>query len=425
MKKGKLSSVIIWSVISAAFIGPGTVTTAVTAGSLYQLDLIWTIAFATVACILLQEVSARITIASGLSLGQAVVKKFGSQKGFWINVTIGVSVIIGCAAYEAGNILGGVSGLNLLFEGDGRVYTILITAFVVFILWSGRQQWISTLMTILVAMMGLAFLVLALHIDFSVSQMIASNVLPKIPEGSELITLGLVGTTIVPYNLFLGSGISKGQTVPLMRIGLTVSVVIGGLITIWILLAGTLVNDFSSFPVLADEFRNKVGLVGAWALGIGLFAAGFSSAITSPYAASVIAANVLGTEKKNLIRLAWGIVVLIGFLFGISGVKPIPIILLVQALNGLILPLVTAYLIIIVNDRTLIPKENRHAGSYNLVLLLIFGCVLLIGLTSIDKSISTFAGLRESHLTLNLVMTTAITLVVGWNVYRLGKNEPN
>ncbi len=425
MRKSKLSSVIIWSVISAAFIGPGTVTTAVTAGSLYQLDLLWTIAFATVACILLQEVSARITIASGLSLGQAVVKKFGSQKGFWINVTIGVSVIIGCAAYEAGNILGGVSGLNLLFEGDGRVYTILITAFVVFILWSGRQQWISTLMTILVAMMGLAFLVLALHIDFSVSQMIASNVLPKIPEGSELITLGLVGTTIVPYNLFLGSGISKGQTVPLMRIGLTVSVVIGGLITIWILLAGTLVNDFSSFPVLADEFRSKVGLVGAWALGIGLFAAGFSSAITSPYAASVIAANVLGTEKKNLIRLAWGIVVIIGFLFGISGVKPIPIILVVQALNGLILPLVTAYLIIIVNDRTLIPKENRHAGSYNLVLLLIFGCVLLIGLTSIDKSISTFVGLRESHLTLNLVMTTAITLVVGWNVYRLGKNEAN
>jgi manganese transport protein len=425
MKKSKLSSVIIWSVISAAFIGPGTVTTAVTAGSLYQLDLLWTISFATIACILLQEVSARITIASGLSLGQAVVKKFGSQKGFWINVTIGVSVIIGCAAYEAGNILGGVSGLNLLFEGDGRVYTILITAFIVLILWSGRQQWISTLMTILVAMMGLAFLVLALHIDFSVSQIIASNVLPKIPVGSELITLGLVGTTIVPYNLFLGSGISKGQTVPLMRIGLTVSVVVGGLITTWILLAGTLVNDFSSFPVLADEFRNKVGLVGAWALGIGLFAAGFSSAITSPYAASVIAANVLGTQKKNLIRLAWGIVVLIGFLFGISGVKPIPIILVVQALNGLILPLVTAYLIIIVNDKTLIPKENRHVGYYNLVLLLIFGCVLLIGLTSLDKSISAFVGLKESHLTLSLVMTTTITLFVGWNVYRLGKEENN
>jgi len=425
MKKDKISSVIIWSVISAAFIGPGTVTTAVTAGSLYQLDLLWTVVFATVACILLQEVSARITIASGLSLGEAVVKKFGSQKGFWMNVTIGVSVIIGCAAYEAGNILGGVSGLNLLFTGDGRIYTILITSVAALVLWSGKQKWISTLMTILVAMMGLAFLVLALYIDFSWLEIMTSSVIPKIPVGAELITLGLVGTTIVPYNLFLGSGISKGQTVPLMRIGLTISVVIGGLITTWILLAGTLVNDFSSFPVLANEFRNKVGLIGAWALGIGLFAAGFSSAITSPYAASMIAANVLGAKKTNLIRLSWGIVLLIGFLFGISGVKPIPIILVVQALNGLILPLVTAYLIIIVNDRTLIPKENRHAGYYNLVLLLIFACVMLIGLTSIDKSISTFAGLKESHLTLNLFMTSSITLVVGWNVYRMGKNEYN
>ncbi len=423
MKKDKISSVIIWSVISAAFIGPGTVTTAVTAGSLYQLDLLWTVVFATVACILLQEVSARITIASGLSLGEAVVKKFGYQKGFWINVTIGVSVIIGCAAYEAGNILGGVSGLSLLFEGDGRIYTILITSVAAFVLWSGKQKWISTLMTILVAMMGIAFLVLALHIDFSFSEIMISSVAPKIPIGAELITLGLVGTTIVPYNLFLGSGISKGQTVPLMRIGLTISVVIGGLITAWILLAGTLVHDFSSFPILADEFRGKVGEVGAWALGIGLFAAGFSSAITSPYAASVIAANVLGAEKKKFIRLAWGVVLLIGFLFGISGVKPIPIILVVQALNGLILPLVTAYLIIIVNDETLIPKEHRHAGFYNLVLLIIFACVLLIGLTSIDKSVSAFAEWKESHFILISTITVLVVSGLGWNIFGSDKKK--
>ena len=423
MKKDKITSVIIWSVISAAFIGPGTVTTAVTAGSLYQLDLMWAVVFATVACILLQEVSARITIASGLSLGQAVVKKFGGHKGFWINMFIGVSVLLGCAAYEAGNILGAVSGLNLLFEGDGKVYTILISLVAAFVLWSGKQKGISTLMTILVALMGIAFFVLALNIDFSFSEVVVSSVIPKIPVGAELITLGLVGTTIVPYNLFLGSGISKGQTVPLMRIGLTISVLIGGLITAWILLAGTLVHDFSSFPILANEFQNKVGAVGAWALGIGLFAAGFSSAITSPYAASIIASNVLGAEKKSSVRWVWGSVLLTGFLFGISGVKPIPIILAVQALNGLILPLVTAYLILIVNDETLIPKEHRHSRFYNLLLLLIFSSVLIIGLTSIDKSISAFAGLAESHFTFIVMVTTLLVFFVGWKVFKIGKRQ--
>ncbi|MBK5279529.1 MAG: divalent metal cation transporter, partial [Bacteroidia bacterium] len=97
MKRKKVSSVILWSVISAAFIGPGTVTTAVTAGYQFQLDLLWAVVFATASCIILQETSARIVIASGLSLGEAVVKKFGNKNGFWINMFIGISIVIGCA----------------------------------------------------------------------------------------------------------------------------------------------------------------------------------------------------------------------------------------------------------------------------------------------------------------------------------------
>ncbi|MBK5278402.1 MAG: divalent metal cation transporter [Bacteroidia bacterium] len=424
MKREKISSVILWSVISAAFIGPGTVTTAVTAGFHYQLDLLWAVVFATASCIVLQETSARIVIASGLSLGETVVKKFGNKNGFWINMFIGISIVIGCAAYEAGNILGGVSGLSLLFDGDGWVYTILISIVAAVVLWTGKQKWISTIMTLLVAMMAVAFFVLALNIDFSPFEVLMSAITPKIPAGSEMITLGLVGTTIVPYSLFLGSAISKGQTIPLMRLGLTVSVIIGGFITVWILLAGTLVHDFSSFSILADEFENNVGVVGAWALGIGLFAAGFSSAITSPYAASIVASTVMGAKNGNSIRWVWGVVLTTGFLFGVSGVKPIPIILGVQALNGLILPLVTAFLIIIVNDKIIMPKEHRPQYFYNLVLLLIFSAVLLIGLTSVDKSISTAAGWRGDHFTIIGILTAIIVLVLGRSVLTsFGKKE--
>ena len=251
-------------------------TTAVSAGSQFHLQLLWAVVFATIACIVLQEVSARITIASGLTLGQAMQKKFGTQKGFWIKWLVGGSVVLGCAAYEAGNILGGTAGLLLLFDGNGKIYTILLSLVAAAILWSGKGKWISIIMTILVGMMGIAFFALALYGDFSFSELMVSSVVPSLPVGSELLTLGLVGTTIVPYNLFLGSGISKGQTIPLMRIGLSISVLIGGLITAWILMAGTLVGSFSSFSELASEFQNKIGIMGTLALGIGLFAAGFS-----------------------------------------------------------------------------------------------------------------------------------------------------
>lgn len=418
MNRSKISSVILWSVISAAFIGPGTVTTAVSAGSQFQLQLLWAVVFATIACIVLQEVSARITIATSLSLGGAIEKKFGEQKGFWIKWFVGGSVVLGCAAYEAGNILGGTAGLLLLFEGNGKVYTILLAVVAAWVLWSGQGKWISTIMTVLVGMMGVAFLLLALNGNFTFFELIFSSVVPSIPEGSALLTLGLVGTTIVPYNLFLGSGISKGQTIPLMRIGLTISVLIGGLITIWILMAGTLVGNFSSFSGLANEFQRKIGLVGVYALGIGLFAAGFSSAITSPYAASIIATSVFGAEKKNTVRLVWGAVLLIGFIFGISGVKPIPVILTVQALNGLILPLITGFLILIVNDRNLVPENARHAGWYNIILLLILGSVLLIGLNNIDKAIVTALQLTSSHFSLMAAVSVLTTGHVGFLLYR-------
>lgn len=406
----KISSVILWSVISAAFIGPGTITTALTAGSQHQIQLLWAVAFATVACIFLQEVSARITIASGLTFGQTLSQKYGAGKGGWIKWIVAIPVLLGCAAYEAGNILGAVSGVTLLISGDGKVFTVLVTVGAGIVLWKGGSRAISILMTVLVGMMGVAFLVIALQTNFSLSEFLYASLVPVIPTNSELLVLALVGTTIVPYNIFIGSAISKGNTVPLMRLGLSVSVIIGGLITAWIMIVGSLTGGFSSFGELSINLENKMGTVGSLALGIGLFAAGFSSAITSPYAASLITSTVLGSENKRTIRAVWIVVLLTGFLFGVSGVKPIPVILAVQALNGLVLPLLAYFLILLVNDSKVIPPEYRHAFWYDLLLVAIFGTTLLIGLNNVDKALTTGFQLAESHFEIVLV-TTLITLL--------------
>jgi Mn2+/Fe2+ NRAMP family transporter len=273
-------------------------------------------------------------------------------------------------------------------------------------------------MTWLVAMMGIAFFVLALQGDFKVSTILFKSIVPSWPAGSELIVLGLVGTTIVPYNLFIGSGISKGQTIPLMRVGLAVSVIIGGLITAWILLAGSLVGKFSSFQELAHAFELKMGAVGVWALGVGLFAAGFSSAITSPYAASIIVRSTMDKPGEKYPRLAWMLVLITGFTFGISGVKPIPVILVVQAINGLILPLITLFLILIVNDPKIVPKQFQHSAGYNFILLLILGFVIFIGLNNVDKSISGFLKLEGQHFLISFSVTVIIAVYAFYLIRR-------
>ncbi len=407
---GKISSVVLWSVISAAFIGPGTITTAITAGSLFQIQLLWAVLFATIACIFLQEVSARITIASGLTFGQTLAHKYGDRSR-WIKWMVAMPVLLGCAAYEAGNILGAVSGISLLVPGDGKWFTVAITIFAGIVLWNGGSRVLSFLMTGFVGIMGIAFLILAVQTDFSFLEIIKSAVVPIIPKEGEWLALAIIGTTIVPYNIFIGSAISKGNTVPLMRIGLSTSVIIGGLITAWIMVAGSLAGSFSSFDELAINLNEKMGTVGSSALGLGLFAAGFSSAITSPYAASLITSTVLGAENKKTIRAVWMLVLLTGFLFGISGIKPIPVILAVQALNGFVLPLLAYFLILMVNDSTIIRPEYRHASWFDCVLICIFGTTLLIGLNNVDKAITTGFNLAATHFEIVLIVT-ALTLVV-------------
>jgi manganese transport protein len=413
----KISSVILWSVISAAFIGPGTVTTAVTAGSQFQLQLLWAVTFATIGCIVLQEISARITIASGMTFGESLIKKFGQRNGKVLQWIVGGSVVLGCAAYEAGNILGAVAGLNLITGIRTDLLTILVTVVAGFILWIGGKNWISNLMMALVVIMGVAFAALAFSQNISTGTLISSSVIPSIPSGSELIVLGLVGTTIVPYNVFIGAGISKGQTIPLMRIGLTISILIGGLITAAILIAGVSIESFSSFHELASAMTTQMGPWAGHALAWGLFAAGFSSAITSPFASSLIATTVFDLKRNAKVRMIWMVVLLTGFVFGISGVKPIPVILAVQAINGLILPLLTLYLIIIVNDKNIIGSHS-HNQSYNVVLLLILFTVSVIGLNNLNKSISSALSLNSDHLFIALSVAAIITLYATIKVYK-------
>lgn len=377
MKNGKLASIVLWSVISAAFLGPGTITTAVLAGSTFKLDLLWAVSFATIACIVVQEMAARITISTGMSLGQTFRVKFGDRWGRFLQFTIGWTVIAGCAAFEAGNLVGAVEGLNFVTSTDTRYLMIVISLIAALLLWLERPYWVSGLMMVLVVIMAIAFVILAFSARYSVDHVLGSLVKPSFPNGSMILILGILGTTIVPYNIFLGSGISSQQSIPLMRIGLIVSIFLGGVITAFILIAGTMVHDFSTFEGLATSFKNEIGSTGVFALSAGLFGAGFSSLITAPYAASVIASTVFGWTKWKIV-MVWSIVILSGLISGVSGFRPISLIVTVQALNGIILPFLVLLLIVIANDKNILPPRYRPGLLYNVLLIVIFAVVTAI-----------------------------------------------
>ena len=403
----RLFSILFWSIISAAFIGPGTVTTASRAGASFGLSLLWALLLSTFATILLQETAARITLASGKSLGAIVQYKYSQERAKWIKLLLFGAVFFGCAAYQAGNLLGAMAGLQLISAVSQQILLLLIALVSFYFLWMGNFKRIATLLGIIVALMGIAFLVVAFKTDVSAAAVVQNSVIPQFPDGSALLIIGLIGTTIVPYNLFLGSGISADQSIREMRFGLAIAILLGGIISMAVLVVGTQVQGEFSFQALSLALSENLGNWMAYFFGIGLCIAGLSSSITAPLAAAVTAGSMYsnsesdqwGPKGRNF-RLVWGAVLGIGLLFGLLEFKPIPVIILAQAINGTLLPIVATFLVIVVNDKSLM---GDHANKWlgNLLLLIIVGLVTYLGLNNLTKAmIQTWPGLDGSLFSL-------------------------
>ncbi len=380
--KRYFSSAVWWSVISAAFIGPGTVTTAAKAGSDFGLSLFWTIAFAILACFVLQEAVARLSFHSKMSLGENISLIF---KYPFVKYLIGCSVIVGCMAFEAGNILGSIEGLKMMGLNTKFLSIIGIGLISFLVLSSGGIKRMTFFLGLFVAIMGISFLIVAFSLLLNHPTSLFGIFKPKIPSGSGLIIVGLLGTTIVPYNLFLGSGISNNQSINEMRWGMSISIFCGGLITAAILVTGSFISSPFQFEMLYLTIQRSSGSFSAILVGFGLFCAGISSAITAPLAAAFTAKSIFSKDQKNWafnsrnFRTVWMFVLGIGVLFSLFDFQPISIIVSAQLLNGFILPLIAFTIIAAINSKKCI-GENSNTLFQNILSIIVLTVCLLLSL---------------------------------------------
>ncbi|WP_237068669.1 Nramp family divalent metal transporter [Microbulbifer guangxiensis] len=392
MKIGKLREIGPATMVTAAFIGPGTVITASLAGANFGYALLWALLFSVCASMVLQEMAARLGIVTQRGLGENIRESFQHPFARWSATALVVSAIfIGNAAYQGGNIAGASVGVTA-FSGDLfatesttlNVPAVLITAIAFGLLWKGNYRVIEQALVALVALMSLAFLATFAVTRPNLGELIQGLLIPGIPDGAALTVIALIGTTVVPYNLFLHSAsVSEkwhdAKQLPEARRDLFFSIPLGGLISIAIL--ATAASAFFRHQIQLEDAGELAGalspLFGSAAsilLGIGLFAAGISSALTAPLAAAFALRGVLGLQRgmnATGFRLAWLAVLLCGGLIATLGVRPVEVIWFAQVANGLLLPIVTGFLLWEMNT----PRLGAHRNSHWQNLL---GCVVLL-----------------------------------------------
>jgi len=344
--------------------------------------------------------SARLGVVTGLGLGEAVRRRF-SRPVLRIGsiLLIIAAIVVGNAAFEMGNLLGAALGIEAAVAGQTRVWALIIAAVAAVLLWSGSYRLLERVLMSMVGLMAVVFVVTAVVVFPPPGELLRGLVVPTLPDGAILFTVALIGTTVVPYNLFLHSSTVQERFRGAAELGaarkdLALSILVGGAVSMAILItsAGTIHQAGLAVTGAPDMARQLEPVLGGWAtafFALGFFAAGMTSSITAPLAAAYATAGALGWERDlraPRFRAVWGLVLGAGALAATTGVQPVEAILFAQAANGLLLPCIALFLLLAVNDGRWMgehrngPVANLVGGAIFLVTLVLGGRALLIGL---------------------------------------------
>ena len=394
--------------VAAAFIGPGTVTLCTLAGVNFGYTLLWAMVLSIVATIVLQEMAARLGIVSQKGLSEVIRAeiKHPLVRGLAILLILS-AIVIGNAAYEAGNISGGALGMQTLFGNPFlelgsfklNIMSLIIGLVAFVLLYVGNYKVLEKALIFLVVLMSLAFLTTAIITKPNLIEIFKSIVVPKFPEGSILTIIGLVGTTVVPYNLFLHASLAKTKwkddsDLAFARKDTVLAVVLGGIVSMCIIISASAIpsQDISNASDLAKGLEPLFGVYAKYFLAIGLFAAGITSAITAPLAAAFVASGCLGwsTNLKSVkFRAVWMFILGLGIVFSTIGFKSIEIIKFAQVANGLLLPIIAGFLLWVMNKSSVLGtyKNSKLQNVLGFVILVITIFLGVKGILSVFKII--------------------------------------
>jgi manganese transport protein len=276
---------------------------------------------------------------------------------------------------------------------------ISIAAIAFLLLFTGNYKIIERSLVLLVIFMSLSFILTAVITAPVLSMVLKGIFVPEMPKNSLLTIIGLIGTTIVPYNLFLHASLVKEKWVSSndlksVRKDTYLSVFMGGLVSMAIIVAasGLQIDQVKNAMDLALGLEPLYGKASRYFLGLGLFAAGITSAITAPLAAAYVANSVFGWNaglKDYRFRIVWSFILVLGLVFISFDITPIEMIRVAQVANGMLLPLIAVFLVWVVNRPGVLGKY-RNTILQNVLAVLIVLIAVFLGVRGIIKVISDF-----------------------------------
>jgi len=382
---------------------PGGILTYSQAGAKFGYALLWTLIPITLALIVVQEMAARMGAVTGKGLSDLIREEFGLRATFFTMLVLGLA--------DFGNIMaefaGIASGMSLF--SVSKYISVPLGAALVWIMVVRNSYKPVERILIGFSLLYFAYVVSAFlaHPDWKAA--IHDTIVPTISKSSDYLVavIGVIGTTITPWMQFylqasiVEKGIGKKQY-PLSRLDVIIGCIITDVVAFFIVLscAATLyrsgIHDISEAAAAADALKPLAGEWAALMFAIGLVNAAVLSAAILPLATAYNVCEGLGLESgvnrkfSEAPAFYWLYTLLIAFGAGVVLLPGIPLIKVIyysQVVNGLLLPFLLVFMLVLINKKDLMgeyrnsPLINVAAWTTSVILILLSGAWIWTVLT--------------------------------------------
>lgn len=316
--------------VTVGFIDPGNWASNLAAGANYGYTLLWMVTLGTIMLVLLQHNVAHLGIATGLCLSEATAIYVQQRYARFLLS----SAMLASVSTSLAEILGGAIALNMLFHIPVKAGAILVTAFVMIMLYSNSYRVIEKWIIAFVSIIGLSFLYELSLADIQWSEAATGWIKPTFPQGSMIIIMSVLGAVVMPHNLFLHSEVIQSRqwnvedeqvikkqlryefldTLFSMGLGWAINSAMIILAASTFFRTGTPVSELQQANHLLTPL---LGMHAAKVFAVALLFSGIASTITSGMAAGTIFAGMFREPydiKDNHSRLGVGISLILALL---------------------------------------------------------------------------------------------------------------
>lgn len=193
--------------ITVGFIDPGNWASNLAAGAEYGYLLLWMVTLSTIMLILLQHNAAHLGIVTGLCLSEAATKFLPG----YLAKPLLASAVLASVATSLAEILGGAIALQLLFNLPLWLGSVLMAALCSWLLRSNSYSKLEKIIIGFVSLIGLSFLAELVMVPLDWGAAAKGWVTPSLPHGSLLVVMSVLGSVVMPHNLFLHSEVIQSR----------------------------------------------------------------------------------------------------------------------------------------------------------------------------------------------------------------------